>query len=477
MDPRGRMDGGVAGVLRVAMPLVVASSGHALRLFADRVMLAQYSAEAIAASMPSGLLCFTMMSFFIGTAGYANAFVAQYMGAGMERRVGTAVWQGLFLSVAGGLAVALSALAAPAMFAWMGHGAEVQAEQVIYYRALARYSFAGIGLSAVNAFWSGRGRTGTVMGIELMSAGLNIVLNAAFIFGRFGAPQMGIEGAGLATGWSNLAGLVLALTLFLRPRHRRTYGTFPRPLFDPALAARLFRFGAPNGLQFMLDLMAFNLFVVFIGRTGAAALEAANIAFSLNALAFLPIIGLGTTASILVGQGVGAGDIALARRSVRSAFILAVLYNVGVGGLLVFLPGPMLALFVRAGDPAQAETLRIAAVCLRYIAAYLVFDAACIVYSHAIKGAGDTHFALRAGLALSWGTLVLPCYVALRLGAPSWVLWWILVIHVALAAAVYYARYVQGRWTAMRVIESADGRPPPAAGAAAEIDIQADRLP
>jgi multidrug resistance protein, MATE family len=469
---RGR--GSPGDVLRIAFPLIVASSGHALRLFVDRVMLAHYAPASIAASMPAGLLSFTFMSVFIGIAGYAGAFVAQYTGAGQPRRTGLAVWQAIYVALAGGVVVALIGHAAPWIFRCMGHAPEVQVEQITYFQTLAPFGVAGIGLAGINGFWSGRGHTRVVMSIELLCAALNVILNTALIFGRFGAPRMGIAGAALATGLSNVAGCALALALFLRPANRAAFDTLPRRTFDGALFRRLLRFGFPNGLQFMLDLLAFNLFVMYIGRTGPIELEAANIAFSLNALAFMPIIGMGATASILVGQGVGAGDTAFAQRAVRSAFLLGVLYNAIVGTALLFFPGAILTLFARAGDSGQATTLAIAAVCLRYIAAYLVFDAACIIYSHAVKGAGDTKFTMWVGLAMSWGTLVLPCAIATRLGADNWVLWRILVIHIGIAACVFYARYRFGPWRTMRVIETPDALLPGHAEMS-EIEVQASR--
>ncbi|HAS83721.1 MAG TPA: MATE family efflux transporter, partial [Verrucomicrobia bacterium] len=104
--------GGMAQVLRVAIPLIMASSGHALRLFADRVMLAWYSPTAIAAAMPAGLACFCLMCFFLGTAGYASTFVAQYAGAGERKRIGLSIWQGVYIALAGGVVVGLCAPAA-----------------------------------------------------------------------------------------------------------------------------------------------------------------------------------------------------------------------------------------------------------------------------------------------------------------------------------------------------------------------------
>jgi len=466
-------NGGWRDVLRVAFPLIVASSGHAFRLFADRVMLSAFSREAISASMPAGLLCFAAMSFFIGTAGYVNSFVAQYTGAGRDERVGAAIWQGLYLALFGGLLVAGIGEFGEVLFDWVGHAPSVRGEQVRYFEVLCHFSFAGIALSAVNAFWSGRGRTRTVMVVELFSAVLNVGLNYLLIFGNLGLPRMGILGAGLATGLSNVAGLVLALCLFFSRKNRVRFGSFPRRTLDLPLLGRVLRFGLPNGLQFMLDIVAFNLFVIFMGRGGPVVLEAVNIAFGIEVLAFLPINGLGMAVSVFVGQGVGAGDIPLARRCVRSALVLATVYNVAVASGFVFCPGPILSLFVRQGDAAQAESLEIAMVSLRFIATYLLFDALYILYSHAIKGAGDTRFAMVAGLSLSWGTLVLPCYLAMRSSASIWVMWMILVVHVALAGIVFFWRYCGGKWQSMKVIEES-----PAARAlasASEVDIQVER--
>jgi len=458
--------GGIGQVLRVAFPLIMASSGHAFRLFADRVMLARYSQDAIAAAMPAGLTCFCLMCFFLGTAGYAGTFVAQYAGANQTKRTGLAVWQGIYIALAGGLIVGMSAPAAHLIFAWMGHSEGVQEQQVIYFQVLARLSFAPILLATLNSFWSGRGKTTVVMMIELVCAAANILLNHMLISGNWGCPELGILGAGLATGLSTMLGLAIALILFFSPANRQRYGTLPRRTLDLPLLRRLLHFGSPNGIQFALDLMAFNLFVILLGRLGTVELEAANMAFAINAMVYLPLIGLGMTVSILVGQGIGGQCLVAARRTVRSALILALICNTVVAVVMLAFPRALLVLFARPDDPAQLQALETAIVYMRYITAYLVFDGFYIVFSHAIRGAGDTRFAMWAGLSMSWGTLVLPCFIAQHTGASGHVFWSILVVHVLLAGSVFLARYLAGNWMRMRVIEEVP---------TAEIEIQADR--
>jgi len=263
-----------------------------------------------------------------------------------------------------------------------------------------------------------------------------------------------------------MLGLAVALLLFFAPGARAAFGTLPRRTFDPALFRRLFRFGSPSGIQFALDLVAFNMFVVFLGRLGEAELEAANMAFAVNAMAFLPLIGLGMTVSILVGQGIGGHKIEQARRAVRSALILAFVYNAAIGLCMLGIPNLILSLFSRPGDSSQLPSMAAAVVYMRYITAYLVFDGLYIIFSHAVRGAGDTRFAMAAGLALSWGTLVLPTYIAHRLEASAGTLWRLLVIHVMLAGLVFLLRYRTGKWTRMRVIEESP---------VFELDLQTDR--
>ena len=448
-----QQEGGIRRVLRISIPLVLATSGHALRLFADRVMLSQYAPEALAAAMPAGLTAFCLMAFFIGTAGYASTFVSQYTGAGQPHKTGAAIWQAIWIALVGGILVGTTAHFAEAITGWMQHGEAVQAYQIPYYETLVQLSFSAILLAALNAFWSGRGHTRVVMGIELFTAALNVVLNHALIFGHYGFPELGISGAGLATGISSLGGCIIAMGLFLLPANRQRFGTWPRKIIQPQLLMRILRFGIPNGTQFSLELIAFNLFVIFLGRFGAAELEAANIAFGLNALAFLPLVGLGMAASILVGQCVGAGQIPLAKRYVSIAVRLSIGYNAIIGTLMLTVPHLLIALFVREGDTAQAEALRLSVIYMRFIAAYLFFDGIFIMYSHAIRGAGDTRFAMVAGLLLSWLTLSIPAWGLQRFSPSAMPLWYLLVGHIMLAGIVFGWRYRQGAWTHMRVVE------------------------
>ena len=107
---RLRQRNGYLQVLRVAFPLILSTGSFSVQQFIDRMFLSWYSPDALAAALPTGMLCFTLISLFMGTSGYVSTFVAQYIGASRPERVGPAMWQGIYFSVLGGLLIAFTAL-------------------------------------------------------------------------------------------------------------------------------------------------------------------------------------------------------------------------------------------------------------------------------------------------------------------------------------------------------------------------------
>ena len=131
--------------------------------FVDRMFLTWYSTEAVAASMPASILNFTISCLFTGTATYVNTFVAQYYGAKRYSRIGPAVWQGMYFTLIGGaFMVAMVPFAAP-IFKLVGHPELVQAYEVTYFKTLCFAGFPVIACATLSCFYTGRGKTWTVI--------------------------------------------------------------------------------------------------------------------------------------------------------------------------------------------------------------------------------------------------------------------------------------------------------------------------
>ncbi len=201
----------------------------------------------------------------------------------------------------------------------------------------------------------------------------------------------------------------------------------------------------------------FTFFILLVGRLGSDNLAASNIAFNVNTLAFMPMIGFGIATSVLVGQYLGGDDPQTASRSVYSAFHLTFIYMAAVALLYFFWPDLFLMPFAAKADPARFENIRrTTVILLRFVAVYSLFDGLNIIFSSAIKGAGDTKFVMYMVLALSLGLLSIPSYLAIVvMKAGIYSAWAVASVYVIVLGGAFYLRFRGGKWKAMRVIEPA----------------------
>ncbi|MBT7890591.1 MAG: MATE family efflux transporter, partial [Deltaproteobacteria bacterium] len=291
LKQRWSCDGGYYAILKIAIPLILATGAYSVQHFIDRMFLAWYSPEAIAASMPAGILNFTLLSLFLGTASYVSTFVAQYYGARQYDYIGRIVWQGIYFSLIATVFILLFIPLSDSIFILAGHAPEVRELESRYFIILCLGGFFPVVSSAISGLFSGLGRTWTVMWVNFVGTGVNIILDYAMIFGNFGFPEWGIRGAAVATVISAFISTVLFVFLMLRPGYRREYGTWSGRAFNRGLFQRLLSFGFPAGLQFFLDMLGFTLFILLVGRIGKIELAATNSAFNINMLAFMPMTG------------------------------------------------------------------------------------------------------------------------------------------------------------------------------------------
>ena len=452
---RWRADGGYREFLVIAFPLILSTAAWSVQHFVDRMFLTWYSTEAMAAALPGGMTNFVFASFFIGVASYVNTFVAQYNGAGRRRRVGPALWQGGYLAIISAAASGILILLAQPIFDLIGHEPSIREQEVTYFSILCFGHPPLILATALSCFFSGRGRTWMVFNVNVAATAVNIVLDYGLIFGKWGLPAWGIRGAAWATNLAEVFAALVFCALLLQERYRREFATLSGWRFDRALFGRLLRFGGPNGVNFMLDMMSFSLFILIVGRAGVLELTATNLAFNINTLAFMPLLGAGIAVSTMVGQRLGQNRPEAAAYATWSGLHLAQLY-MGTMALAYFtVPQWFLMPYGIGASGEDFEAAReMALLLLNIVALYCLFDAGYIIFTAALKGAGDTRFILFAALAAGWLVMLIPAYAAhVLFDASLYVLWGFLCAYIITASGIFYWRFRQGKWMQMRVIE------------------------
>ena len=408
-------EGGYREFLVIAFPLILSTGMWSIEQFIDRMFLSWYSPATIAAAMPAGMLNFAFMSFFTGTVTYVGTFVAQYFGAGQNKKVGPSVWQGVYISLLGGIVLVIAGLFSEPIFNLIGHEPAVRQNEIVFFRILCFGSFPAIATSALSGFFSGLGKTWPIMWVNIIGTLVTVVLDYFLIFGNWIFPELGMAGAAIATVASGIATFVMYLALMARPSYSREFDTLRgwRPNLE--LFKRIIYFGLPSGLQFLVDIAGFTTFVLIMGSLGMINLAATNIAFNINTIAFMPMLGGGIAVSVLVGQYLGKNRVDLAEKSAYSAFHITFGYMSAIALLYIVVPGIFIAPFASKTDPEDFKNIKeLVIVLLRFVAAYSLFDTMSIVFESAIKGAGDTHFVFKMIAFVSAFALVIPSFIAIK---------------------------------------------------------------
>lgn len=454
-DPPGQpLPGGSRELLTLAAPLIVSQSFMTVQVFVDTVLLAWHDPREMAASFPAVMWFWLPFGLLQVTAGYTSTFVAQYTGAGRPHRVGPAVWQGIHFAVLAGLLMLVLVPTAGYLIAVGGHSPALQTLETTYLRCLAFASLPMLVMAAINGFFSGRGQTWTVLGIEAFGTGVNVALALVLIFGRLGFPEMGIAGAGWATVAGSWASAFFAVGLLLRRRYREEFATASGWRPEPELFTRLMKYGGPAGGQVFLDVLVFNLFVQMVGQLGEAAMGATTLTVRLNMIAFLPMMGLGQAVCILVGQRLGGDRPDLAERSAYTGLKWMFGYMCVIAIIYITLPGLLVSVFEGGRDPEDfAAVAAIVPRLLLCVAAYSVADSINVTFAFALRGAGDTRFVTLATFCLAWPIMVLPTYLVVRAGGSIYWAWWFATAHIFAMAVCFYLRFTTGKWKSMRVIE------------------------
>ncbi len=439
----------------VALPLMISSGAFSLLMFIDRMFVSWYSADALAAAMPSGALSFAIGCLFLGTTLYVGTFVSQYHGAKRPKRIGPAIWQGLYLSLIGGVIMLLFVPLAPTIFNSFEHAPEVIVLEIVYFKALCFGCFPMVALAVFGGFYSGRGITKPVMWVNIYMLLLNTPLDYVLVFGYGPIPAMGLFGAGVATVISQFMALILFAWLVFRKKNNEEFATLSGWRFDKKLFSRLIKYGFPSGVHMFIEITGFTVFMIMIGFLGKEIQAASNIAFQIDIFGFIIVHSIAISVSIKVGQYIGSKNIEHAVISTFSGLQVGLGLALILATLYVTIPELIVSLFGLNADPKEFEPIAtLAAELLIFVAAYSFFDAIQLIFSSAIKGAGDTHFVMKYLGLLTVVVMVIPSIVIIKYlnGSIYW-MWTLLTFFVFSLSVIYTIRYRGGRWKSMQVIE------------------------
>ncbi len=432
--------GELRGLLTVAAPLVLAQLAQNGMSFVDTVMIGRLGAIPLA-GLALGAVAFNFVYLLVmALVLVVSPLVAQAVGAGDDARATKVGRHGLVLALALAAPAALVVANLVPVLRLTGQDAVVLAGADEYLRAVALGLPGALAFVALRGFLEGNGQTRPIMFIAGTGVLFNAGLNEVLIFGRLGAPALGLAGAGYATSVTyTLMAAATALVISDGYGHLRPFRGWR---LDGRLLREAVTLGWPISLTLGFEVGLFSAAALIMGTFGGEPLAGHQIAMQMTSLSFMVPLGVSIATSVRVGQAVGRRDPDGVRRAGWLGVAVAASFMVMTACLYVFAPRLVTSVFIDVTDPANLVVVRYAATFLTMAGAFQVFDGVQVAAVGALRGLKDTRIPMLITLLSYWvvGFVTgLVCAFWLDMGPRG--MWFGLLAGLACAATLLSLRF------------------------------------
>lgn len=381
----------------LAIPMVLEMSMEAIFAIVDVFWIAHLGANAIAVVGLTEAMLALVYSIAIGVGMAVTAIVARRIGEQQPERAAVTAGQAIWLSAICGLGVAvIGAYGSDRLLEFMGATQAMITDSGGYTYWMLVGSASIFYLFILNAIFRGAGDAAIAMRSLVLANGINLILDPCLIFGWWLFPELGVEGAAIATTIGRSVGVVYQL---VHLTVLRTRIAVPARALAPNIAAmgRLLRVSAGGVGQFLIATSSWVFMLRMVASFGAATTAGFTVAIRVVEFIFLPAWGLGNAAATLVGQSLGAGLVARAREAAWTAAWVNVVGMTLLGVAFLAIPEIIVSIFT-----ADVDVAAFAATTLRWFGIGLPLYAIGMILVQAINGAGDTRTPTLLNLVFFW---------------------------------------------------------------------------
>ncbi|TGD71542.1 MATE family efflux transporter [Mangrovimicrobium sediminis] len=421
----------------IAWPTVIAQVAQVGTGVVDTIMAGRYSAEDLAAVAIGYNIWLPLFLFGLGVMIATSVTVAQAFGAGDRQSIRDSLPQALWLALLLGAVTAPLCYNAEWLLQHLGLPDSARDKSVDYLQMVAWGLPAMAIFQALRCHNQGLGLMKPYAVASIIGFLANIPLNYVFMYGRWGAPELGATGCGLATAicmWLGVAliggysALVPAIREYLPPLR------WVAP--DRQRIGEIARLGLPIGLTFFMEIGVFSVVGLMISTLGIQAMGAHQIAINLWDLMYMPLASVGSAMATRIGHAIGSGKRDAVQLALRTGMAATSLVALSAMLLLLSIPGLLVSLYTdEPGIGAIAERL------IRLAALFILIDSLQIAGSFCLRAFRDTRFPFLV-TALCYWVVALPLAWWLGLGHPhtpaqgSAVIWGALITGICMATVM-----------------------------------------
>lgn len=442
-DPSWR--GHIRATLKLGLPLIGSQLAFIGLGVTDTVMLGWYGVAPLAASVLGTQLIFLALITGAGPANAVSAIVANALGEGDDRSVRRSVRMALWAAIIYSAFVLPLLWFSEHLFLALGQEPELATRASDYVRIALWSVPIAVAFNAFRSYLTALEQAGIILWANLAGLVLNGLVNYALIFGNWGAPEMGIQGAAVATVATNALMLaVIAIYAVTRPDLKKyeILARFTQP--DWAALGEVFRLGWPISLTMLAEVSLFSISSVMMGWLGTIPLAAHGIAMQVISVMFMIPLGLGFAATVRVGRAVGRKDRQGLYRASTVVSALALIFALIFVAMLLFLPETLINLFLEPDNPDRPAILAIGIPLLAVAALFQVVDTGQVVILSMLRGIKDTRIPMIMAV-VSYLLVGISCayILAFPVGWGGVGVWLGLAAGLSLAAVLMGLRYAK----------------------------------
>ncbi|EGT2202755.1 MATE family efflux transporter [Clostridioides difficile] len=426
-----------------AMPMLIGSLFQQLYNTADSIIVGRFiGKEAMAAVSGANPIMFLLVAALMGVSLGFSILVSQFYGSGDLKKVKATIDTTYILLFIGSILISILGIVfGGPMLRLMNTPESVFSQSKLYLTIIFGGILFSAGYNSVSAILRGLGDSITPLYFLIIATILNIVLDLTFIV----VLKMGVEGVALATIIAQAVSFIISI-IYLNKKHEVLKFKIKGIIYDNKIFKDGLRLGLPSGVQQMLFSIGNMALQFLVNSYGTSAMAAFGAGLRIENFISLPIMNLGSAVSTFVAQNIGAGENERVKKGIRESIKMTLVLAVIVIALILLFRENLIALF-----NTDKDVIKIGSSYLFIIGPFFLFIGTSFVLSSAMKGAGDSMFALISSIVSLWLGRLPASYMLSRFFGTNGI-WMGIPFGWTLGLIVTVIYYKKGRWKTKAIV-------------------------
>ncbi|HEF0289131.1 TPA: MATE family efflux transporter [Clostridioides difficile] len=426
-----------------AMPMLIGSLFQQLYNTADSIIVGRFiGKEAMAAVSGANPIMFLLVAALMGVNLGFSILVSQFYGSGDLKKVKATIDTTYILLFIGSILISILGIVfGGPMLRLMNTPESVFSQSKLYLTIIFGGILFSAGYNSVSAILRGLGDSITPLYFLIIATILNIVLDLTFIV----VLKMGVEGVALATIIAQAVSFIISI-IYLNKKHEVLKFKIKGIIYDNKIFKDGLRLGLPSGVQQMLFSIGNMALQFLVNSYGTSAMAAFGAGLRIENFISLPIMNLGSAVSTFVAQNIGAGENERVKKGIRESIKMTLVLAVIVIALILLFRENLIALF-----NTDKDVIKIGSSYLFIIGPFFLFIGTSFVLSSAMKGAGDSMFALISSIVSLWLGRLPASYMLSRFFGTNGI-WMGIPFGWTLGLIVTVIYYNKGRWKTKAIV-------------------------